>query len=456
MLPVAPTLLLLCGLCSVSSNVQEFDLLDPWVFFRKGQETSLKFYENNQTVRSFRAFAHIISDLDLGAHISLEDRRHFISMLNEELVKSAVQSLAHFTRDFYIKAVFIDSESQQVPVEWETGQDLRFIAMQACCLSSESTPVCYIHDENSDVPCQEHVERLLMEAEEQQRPPNPRSRPPRYMPQHLEAEYLDDFEIGVAYKYRDDSVPSSYYSLPKFILNELKKMVHRRQGGTNYVDVDMILYQLFEDRSETSVWQAMQGQDVVIIGSLVPWYEIFALENGARHAYTIEYNEVDHHHPGITTVTPEEYWSQGQDRQRFKVGFSISSIEHDGLGRYGDPLDPQGDFRAMRQLEDILEEGGILLLAIPVGKDVVVWNIHRVYGEYRLTKLLSRWTVELVIGLNQDMLQDSVIIAPQPVFVLRNTRPEVSNIGRPQVPDVVYLQKPVNFSSTGDAWRFVF
>lgn len=71
--------------------------------------------------------------------------------------------------------------------------------------------------------------------------------------------------------------------------------------------------------------------------------------------------------------------------------FSISSFEHDGLGRYGDPLDPEGDLRAMRDLHKLMAEEGILFLAVPVGPDCLVWNAHRIYGPLRLPKLLKNW-----------------------------------------------------------------
>ena len=37
--------------------------------------------------------------------------------------------------------------------------------------------------------------------------------------------------------------------------------------------------------------------------------------------------------------------------ERFDVVLSISSVEHDGLGRYGDALDPDADLHAMRFLQ---------------------------------------------------------------------------------------------------------
>ena len=41
----------------------------------------------------------------------------------------------------------------------------------------------------------------------------------------------------------------------------------------------------------------------------------------------------------------------------FDVVLSISSFEHDGLGRYGDPLNPDGDLAAMRSTRRLLKPG---------------------------------------------------------------------------------------------------
>ena len=55
-------------------------------------------------------------------------------------------------------------------------------------------------------------------------------------------------------------------------------------------------------------------------------------------------------------------------------------IEHIGLGRYGDPLNPDGSFNAAKELERILKPGGKLYLSLPVGKERVCFNAHRVYA----------------------------------------------------------------------------
>jgi SAM-dependent methyltransferase len=60
-------------------------------------------------------------------------------------------------------------------------------------------------------------------------------------------------------------------------------------------------------------------------------------------------------------------------------------IEHLGLGRYGEPLDPNADIKAIRELVRVLAPGGNLLVAVPVGRPRIRYNAHRIYdfSEFR-------------------------------------------------------------------------
>jgi SAM-dependent methyltransferase len=75
------------------------------------------------------------------------------------------------------------------------------------------------------------------------------------------------------------------------------------------------------------------------------------------------------------------------------VALSISSFEHDGLGRYGDPVDANGDLKAMERMRRVLKPNGYLILAVPVGVDTIKWNAHRKYGRVRLPVLLRLWSL---------------------------------------------------------------
>jgi hypothetical protein len=71
-------------------------------------------------------------------------------------------------------------------------------------------------------------------------------------------------------------------------------------------------------------------------------------------------------------------------------------VEHIGLGRYGDPLDPKGDKKAIEELKRITAKGGMLLFVVPVGAPRVMFNAHRIYAygqiiEYFAPLLCSRY-----------------------------------------------------------------
>lgn len=58
----------------------------------------------------------------------------------------------------------------------------------------------------------------------------------------------------------------------------------------------------------------------------------------------------------------------------------MHTIEHVGLGRYGDPIDPDGDLKAMSELARVLAVGGYFYFVTPVGKSKICFNAHRIYS----------------------------------------------------------------------------
>lgn len=64
-------------------------------------------------------------------------------------------------------------------------------------------------------------------------------------------------------------------------------------------------------------------------------------------------------------------------------------VEHVGLGRYGDPLDPDGDLKAIGELKRVLAKGGDLIFVTPVGKPRIQFNAHRIYSYDQIMDLFS-------------------------------------------------------------------
>jgi hypothetical protein len=68
---------------------------------------------------------------------------------------------------------------------------------------------------------------------------------------------------------------------------------------------------------------------------------------------------------------------------------SLNVAEHFGLGRYSDPIDPDACFRFMSALQRVLSPGGRLYFAVPVGRERVEFNAHRVFAPKRILETFS-------------------------------------------------------------------
>ena len=72
---------------------------------------------------------------------------------------------------------------------------------------------------------------------------------------------------------------------------------------------------------------------------------------------------------------------------------TFSSVEHSGLGRYGDALNPWGDVLEIARAYCVCKPGGSLVIAVMTedGNDAIQFNAHRIYGVKRWPYLASNW-----------------------------------------------------------------
>ncbi len=57
----------------------------------------------------------------------------------------------------------------------------------------------------------------------------------------------------------------------------------------------------------------------------------------------------------------------------------LHAIEHFGLGRYGDPVDPDGHLKGFANLVTMLKPGGKMYISFPIGQPRIEFNAHRVF-----------------------------------------------------------------------------
>jgi SAM-dependent methyltransferase len=85
-------------------------------------------------------------------------------------------------------------------------------------------------------------------------------------------------------------------------------------------------------------------------------------------------------------------------------------VEHIGLGRYGDNLDPDGDVKATRELQRVLKQNGSLLFVVPVGKPKLQFNAHRIYSYEQILTSFKGFKLE-EFALIPDRDEDGGLIA---------------------------------------------
>lgn len=237
------------------------------------------------------------------------------------------------------------------------------------------------------------------------------TKPPEFIPNDLHERFTMFGSIPVEYCYMDESTP------------ELNSIVYEKETVDTYVQFAKEKRTNYYGATDLYLYQALEaapvrGKEIGIVGSRTPWYESIAIAYGG-HPTAIDYNKIISKDPRIKSMSVEEYETSPV---LFDALFSISSIEHDGLGRYGDPITPIGDILAMKKAKKMLKKGGLLFLAIPVGKDRLYWNSRRVYGAIRLPMLLEGWELLQTFGFSTEQYNmDLDGTTHQPLFLCRNT-----------------------------------
>lgn len=71
---------------------------------------------------------------------------------------------------------------------------------------------------------------------------------------------------------------------------------------------------------------------------------------------------------------------------------SLCVVEHIGLGRYGDPLDPLGTEKAVAELKRVVKPGGNLYVSLPLDdENRTYFNAHRAFSEEYVLKLFDQF-----------------------------------------------------------------
>jgi hypothetical protein len=97
--------------------------------------------------------------------------------------------------------------------------------------------------------------------------------------------------------------------------------------------------------------------------------------------------------PGLNTIVADAQLPLASISSKYSSVSSLHSLEHFGLGRYGDKLDPNGHRQGLLNIADLVDQSGFLYVSYPIGDDEVQFNAQRLLRPNWAPAILNEFNV---------------------------------------------------------------
>jgi hypothetical protein len=203
----------------------------------------------------------------------------------------------------------------------------------------------------------------------------------------LRSSYLQ-FRKNIATIRRLRQLPTSFFRLPTLILFVKQRNRFRRKGGV--ISRYFPILTDYKDSAGTASGHYFH-QDLLVAKLIYQSNPLKHLDIGSRIdgfvAHVASFREIeildirplsDSAHPSIKYKTMD-IMSDVEENLADSIS-CLHSIEHFGLGRYGDQIEPDGHLIGFTNLVRMLKPGGTLYISFPIGlANEVYFNAHRVF-----------------------------------------------------------------------------
>lgn len=195
----------------------------------------------------------------------------------------------------------------------------------------------------------------------------------------------------------------SWGGLPRYLSN--LRYFSRLQ---NFSKWKLNIYPIFGDRNSSS---AMLGeyfwQDLFVATKIIEENPRRHIDVGSRidgfvaHLACVRKVEVFDIRPleyQISNVKFVQWDLTGLSTDRVGISDCVSclhTLEHIGLGRYGDNLDPDGWVKGIVSLTSLVALGGKLWISVPVGRQRVEFDAHRVFHPSTIIDAVNKHGMKL-------------------------------------------------------------
>ena len=148
----------------------------------------------------------------------------------------------------------------------------------------------------------------------------------------------------------------------------------------------------FQDLLVASLIHEADPEEHYDIGSRVDGFiaHILSFRQGKKTAM-IDIRPLERKIPGLSFVQGDATELPTIEDDSLESLSCLHACEHFGLGRYGDPVDPDACFKAMKSMQRVLKKGGILYFSVPTGKEEkCCFNAHRIFRPHTITDTFDR------------------------------------------------------------------
>lgn len=150
-------------------------------------------------------------------------------------------------------------------------------------------------------------------------------------------------------------------------------------------------------------WQDLWGAKRIIshhpskhydIGSRVDGFISHVMLFPEIELHFIDIRPMDRPIPGTYFIQADATNLDGIEDNSIESLSALCSFEHFGLGRYGDPIDPEACFKAFKAAQRVVSPGGYIYISVPVGENHVCFNAHRVFHPNTVIEEFDRCVCE--------------------------------------------------------------
>lgn len=113
-----------------------------------------------------------------------------------------------------------------------------------------------------------------------------------------------------------------------------------------------------------------------------------------REVTLLDIRNLENAIPNLTIIQGDAQIGFEKLETKFDSVSSLHSIEHFGLGRYGDTIDPDGHIKGLVNIASMVESGGSLYISFPIGKSKIEFNAQRIIAPDFPFNYLTDFTLE--------------------------------------------------------------